>query len=510
MRRSRSSKLLTLCACVILAALSFVLSFEVVAQNSASIVIAQTTDASTLDPAFRVDTTTGNNILHIYDPLMMRGPDMEVVPWLAESVEKISDYVWEVQLKRGVFFTNGEALNAAAVRFSLERILDPEMQSPMKRWFVTIASIDDVEIVDDYTLRFTTSSLDPLFTVRMTFLFPVPPLYVQRVGDSYFGLHPIGTGPYELVEWVRDDHITLRAKSDYWTGIPPIQDVTFRVVPEELSRVAALLNGEADLITSISPYQAEFLRGVSGMRIESAAGSRVITVDFDIDVGPADQLKFRQLVSYAIDRDEIIEGLLRGFAQPVTASLSPGTPGWVKDADDYTYPYDPVMARQLAEELGLTGQEILMRASTSDPDHQDIVLAIASQLADVGITVKISMEEWGSWFADLKNHDQSALYLNSQGNVWIDPYPQLDAFYHSQGFISCYRNTEVDALLAASNEVLGEARAAIFGQILKILEDDAAGVPLFARVFTYGVSNRLSWSPRSDDVIRVMEMSLQD
>lgn len=509
MSRLGGSALLRLCVAAMLAVVLFALPFQASGQSTGSIVIAQTTDAATLDPAFRVDTTTGNNILHVYDPLMMRGPDMEVVPWLAESVEKISDYVWEVRLREGVFFTNGEPLNATAVRFSLERILDPAMQSPMKRWFVTIASIDDVVIVDDYTLHFTTSSLDPLFQVRMTFLFPVPPLYVQRVGDSYFGLHPIGTGPYELVEWVRDDHIELRAKSDYWAGVPPIQNVTFRVVPEELSRVAALLNGEADLIVAISPYQAEFLRGVSGMRIESAPGTRVITVDFDIDVAPADQLKFRQLVSYAIDRDQIINGLLRGFAQPVNSSLSPGTPGWPKN-NDYTYPYDPAKARELAGELGLAGQEILMRADTGSPDNQDIVLAIAAQLADVGITIKLNMEEWGSWFADLKNHDQSALYLNSQGNVWIDPYPQLDAFYHSQGFISCYRNPDVDALLAASNEVLGEDRAEIFGQILEILEEEAAGVPLFARVFTYGVSDRIQWSPRSDDVVRVMEMSLRD
>ncbi|UCG88300.1 MAG: ABC transporter substrate-binding protein, partial [Gemmatimonadota bacterium] len=309
MRRLRGFGVIKLWAPAVLAVALCLLPFHAAGQSTGSIVIAQTTDASTLDPAFRVDTTTGNNILHIYDPLMMRGPDMEVVPWLAESVEKISDYVWEVKLRTGVYFTNGEPLNAEAVRFSLERILDPAMQSPMKRWFVTIASIDDVVIVDDYTLHFTTSSLDPLFQVRMTFLFPVPPLYVQRVGDTYFGLHPVGTGPYELVEWVRDDHISLRAKSDYWAGLPPIQDVTFRVIPEELSRVAALLNGEADLIVAISPYQAEFLRGVPGMRIESAPGTRVITVDFDIDVPPADQLKFRQLVSYAIDRDQIVNAL---------------------------------------------------------------------------------------------------------------------------------------------------------------------------------------------------------
>ncbi|MEX2540589.1 MAG: ABC transporter substrate-binding protein [Trueperaceae bacterium] len=468
-----------------------------------SIVIAQTVDATSLDPAFRDNTRTGNLILHIFDPLVMRMPDMSLEPWLAESLEQVSDTEWLVHLRGGIMFSNGEPLNAQAVAFSLERILDPELQAPTTRWFNTFTSI---EVVDELTLRITTDSVDPLFPVRLTFLYPVPPEYVQEIGNSQFALNPIGTGPYELVEWVRDDHIALEAKSDYWREPAAIESVTFRVVPEEVSRVSALVTGEADLIESISPEQGDYLSGIDEVRVETAPSTRALVLNFGTDVPPADQQKFRAAVGHAINTEVIVSGLYKGYAEPVNSYMSPATPGWPNE-NDYTFEYDPERARELLSEIDLGDQEIVLRSTTAYPIFRNLALVLASQLSEVGLNVEVTSEEWGAWFADLQAKDMSAIYLNDHGNVWIDPYPQLDAFFHSEGFLSTYSNPEVDELLASSNMARGEERSQILGEAMQVLIDDAAGVPLLSQVSIYGVNESLQWQPRPDGVINAYEMA---
>jgi peptide/nickel transport system substrate-binding protein len=476
-----------------------------VAADKSEIVIAQSTDATSLDPAFRVDTATGNVQKHIFDSILTRKADMSIGPGLAQSVERVSETRWLVKLRRGVSFTNGEPMNAAALKFSIERILDPKLKAPSKSWW---ENFTEVKVIDDFTVEITTKTRDPLFQPRLTLLVAVPPKYVKDVGDTKFSLQPIGTGPYELVEWKKDDHVTLKANRNYWGGVPPIERVTFRVVPEELSRVAALQTGEADLIVGVSPAQAERLRGAKGHRIEVTPTTRIMCLQFDSDVAPGNQLKFRQAVAYAVNRDEIIKGLLKGFVQPVTSVFSPGIPGWPKEMD-VSFPFDPERAKKLFSELNLGDAELVMRSPSGRyPYDRDTALAIGGQLKKAGLNIKIRPEEWGTFFAELKRGKMSPVYLMGQGNVWIDPYPQLEAFFYSKGFLSTWSDPTFDALLESSNLVEGEARVKIFGQALQRLHDTAAGVPLFAQVFICGVNDRLKWKPRIDEVIWAMEMTL--
>lgn len=472
---------------------------------ASSIVIAQSTDATSLDPAFRVDTATGNVQKHIFDSLLIRNADMSISPGLAETVERVSDTNWVVKLRKRVFFTNGEPLNAEAVKFSIDRILDPQLKAPSKSWW---SNFTEVKVIDDFTLQITTKERDPLFHARLTLLVAVPPKYLKKVGDTGFSLRPIGTGPYVLEDWKKDDHITLKANQKYWNGMPSIDQVTFRVVPEELSRVAALQTGEADLVEAVSPAQAQHLKGVKGRRIEMGPTTRVMCIQFDSDVAPANQLKFRQAVAHAINRNEIIKGLLKGFAQPVNSVFSPGIPGWPKDKDT-SFTYDPEKARKLVAELKLGDQEIILQSPSGRyPDDRETALAVGAQLKKVGLNVKVRPEEWGTFFGALKKGTMSSVYLMGQGNVWQDPFPQLEAFQHSKGFLSTWSDPEFDALLAKSNIVEGDARTKVFGQALERLHEQVGAVPLFAEVFMYGVNDRIQWKSRVDSIVYAMEMKI--
>lgn len=488
----------------------FVLFLGIVAWSASAtlaqpseIVIAQSTDATSLDPAFRGDTATGNVVGHIFDPVMLRTSDMDIEPHLAESVEQVDETTWRVTLRDGITFTNGEPLDAEAVKFSIDRILDPELQAPTRRWFEVFTG---VEVVDDRTLEITTDGPDPLFEARMTLLFPVPREHVQEVDRSEFAREPVGTGPYRLESWAQDDSVTLVQNEDYWGDAPGFERVTFRVVPEELSRVSALRTGEADLIVAVSPEQAGVLQDEEDVRLEMSPSTRVMVLAFDSDVAPADQEAFRRAVALAVDREAIIEGLLDGFVEPVTSIFSPGIPGWPQD-QAFDYPHDPERARELVDEHGFGDVEVTLESPAGRyPYDRDTALAVGQMLEDVGLNVQVRPQEWGTFFEDLQEGDMSAVYLMGHGNVWLDPFPQLEAFLHSEGFLSTWSDPRVDELLAASNEVRGQEREAIFGDTLEVLHEDVAVVPLYAQASLYGVSEQLDWEPRIDDIIRVQEM----
>ena len=465
--------------------------------------IAQSTDAVSLDPAFRADTATGNVQRHIFDAILQRGPDMKIGPQLAESVQQDSPTVWTIRLRSGLKFSNGEPLDAEAVKFSVERMLNADLKSPIRGWWTGFKTI---EVVDPQTLKVTTTAPDPLFRARMTLLAPVPPKYVREAGDAAFARKPIGSGPYRLVDWKRDDAVVLEANPNYNGQKPSVERVTFRVVPEELSRIAALQTGEADVIAGMSPTQAASLEGGEDVRVERAASTRVMAVQFDNDEALGDNQKFREAVAYAIDRDAIIKGLLRGYGVPAKSILSPGIPEWPSDKD-FTRKHDLEKAKALVKELGLEGREIVMRTSAGRyPNDRETSLAIGAQLQKAGLNIKVRPEEWGTFFEDLKNHKMSALYLSGQGNVWLDPYPQIEAFHTTKGLLSAWSDPKIDELLAKSNEVPADQRPALFGQMLERLNETTAAVPLYAQQILYGVRKGVQWKPRPDEQVLAFEM----
>ena len=137
---------------------------------------------------------------------------MKIGPQLAEAVQQEGPTVWTIRLREGLKFSNGEPLDAEAVKFSIERMQNPDLKSPIRGWWTGFKTI---EVVDPRTLKITTTAPDPLFRARMTLLAPVPPKYVRESGDAAFARKPVGSGPYRLVDWKRDDAVVLEANPSY-------------------------------------------------------------------------------------------------------------------------------------------------------------------------------------------------------------------------------------------------------------------------------------------------------
>ncbi|HMH54658.1 MAG TPA: ABC transporter substrate-binding protein, partial [Gemmatimonadales bacterium] len=243
------------------------------AAGERDITIAQGIDAEFLDVQMTNNIVTLIINGSIYDTLLTRDKQLQITPRLATAYKLVSEKVWEVKLRSGVKFHNGEPFDASAVKFSFERIYRQDFKSPQKGWFSTI---DRVEVVDPTTVRFHTKVPDPAMPARMTLMYQLAPKYVAQVGDVQANLKPVGTGPFKFVEWSKNERIVVEANDEHWTGKPAVRRATWRPIPELGARIAALQTGQADLIVNVPPDQLPTLAGTKTVQIEKIPSCRII------------------------------------------------------------------------------------------------------------------------------------------------------------------------------------------------------------------------------------------
>jgi peptide/nickel transport system substrate-binding protein len=269
---------------------------------------------------------------HIFDTLVERDANLKAVPALATELPKlVAPTTWEVKLRKGVKFHNGEEFNAESVKFSLERVKDSKLRAS-----ANFRPIDRVEIVDPYTVRVHTTKPWPTFTTVMTFrqASMYPPKASAGKDTAALSKAPIGTGPYKFVRWDKDEQIVLEAVPDHWRGPARIKTVVFRPIPDDAVRVAALQNGEVDVAVNIPPHLANPIANHPRLFLSTAPSIRTIqlmyqTHEFDDQgkvVGPykgvtADR-RVRQAITAALDVDEIIKTVLDGKAMRVATMLT--------------------------------------------------------------------------------------------------------------------------------------------------------------------------------------------
>jgi len=405
-------------------------------------------DASTLDPHFILERPDVRISMHIHQNLIFFDEQGKLQPELAESWAVSDDKLtWTFKLRRGVTFHDGTPFNAAAVKASFDRILNPATASPRRS---IAAAITDVKVIDDYTVAFTTAKpFAPLPSqVTMFNLAILSPTAISKYGKAY-GQNPAGTGPFKLESWKPGERVTLVRNDAYWGKKPVLERIEFRVVPEDSARVLQLLSGEVDVIANVPPMLLGRLKGNSSVQVLQETSFRTVLLGINHKIKPLDDIRVRRAIAHAVDTRALVEGVLGGIPKRGGGIEAPEIPGARKDLQPYQY--DPALAKKLLAEAGFAEgfSTTLLTPTGRLLNDRQMAEAIQAQLRAVGIQVKIDSPDWPT-FNSILNSKEAPLFLSSKGN----PTGDLDLTMHlvalSTGQMNFYnwKNPTVDGLIA--------------------------------------------------------------
>ncbi len=472
-----------------------------------TITVAQGVDATTMDPHMQSETPTSSILVHIFDTLLERDDEMKLQPSLALSVKSTSDTVWEVELRPNVKFHNGEAMDARSVKYSIDRVIDPAQKSQQLANFNMITK---VEIVDNLKLKITTKDPYPILPNRLAALYIMPAEYSKAAGDAKLAKEPVGTGPFKLKQWVKNEQVVLEANKEYWGGAPKVDRVVFRAIPEAATRLAELQTGAVDLIVNLPPDQAQSLGNSSKYKVLSTPSARFIYLTPRTDHPILGNTKVRQAISYAIDRESIVKNILGGYGIPLATPVPQGFFGYEESFKPT--PYDPEKAKALLAEAGYPNGFELEMGSPAGRYLMDkeVSEAIIGQLAKVGIRAKMKVGEWGVYAQKIFSKEQAPLFLVGWGNSTFDADGNYYSLLKSGERMTYYNNAKLDDLLVRARGTMDQKlRASLYHDANQHFVDEQPLIVLYQNKDVYGTSSRLVWTPRSDELIMLHQADIQ-
>src|SRR6266478_627713 len=353
------------------------------AQGKDTLTVALPSHAPTLDPHMHFERVGILVNINMFDSLLHRTAKLEFEPSLALSWKALNDTTWEFKLRQGVKFHDGSTMTGEDVKYSFDRVLEPGKEKKKSPQYGNVRAIKEVKIVSADTIQLITDKPFPLLLERLVFFPIVPKKHLEKVGEEAFGsTAAVGTGPWKLVEWKRDQMIRLEAFDQYWRGRPPFKHLVFRAIPETATQVAELKTGGVDIIRNVSADLMPELKTNPQTYISSTPILRVHSVELDMRSAPFDKRLVRQAANYAIDKQTIIQKLMAGLGKQVATTVQP--PAFGFDPDVKTYAYDPKKAKELLAQAGYAnGVDITLHSA--DPAVRPQFEALCQMLTEVGI-----------------------------------------------------------------------------------------------------------------------------
>ncbi|HEX8966777.1 MAG TPA: ABC transporter substrate-binding protein [Chloroflexota bacterium] len=450
-------------------------------------------DTDRLDPPAMTSQEGFIATTALYEGLVRyKSGSTDVEPALAEKWDISPDGMQYVfHLKPGVKFHDGSPMNAQAVAFSFDRIVNkdnPLFQDAQGDYggFPYI----DTYVSNVVTRVEATGDLDVQFTLNRKFSpllsnLAIPPAFVismealKKYGKG-INENPVGTGPFKFVEWKKDDHITVDAYDGYWGPKPKLQRIVFQPVPESSVRTLKIQNGEADVTWAIDPKDVPGLKGQANTDVLEQPGLNVSMAEFNLNKPEFQKKALRQAMNYAINRQELADKLYSGAGTPAVGVLPPTS--WAFNSDLIKgYPFDASKAQALLKDAGYNGETLTLDTYTIargyNPQGSKLAEAIQQYLDTVGVKTQIQTGEWTQYRADRRAGKLNLAFGGWQADTG-DPENFLGVFFHSSNKgatnTSFYGTPEVDQLLNQANEETDVARRKeLFNQAEKQIVDDA-------------------------------------
>ncbi|MGH7392980.1 MAG: ABC transporter substrate-binding protein, partial [Candidatus Rokuibacteriota bacterium] len=455
-------------------------------------------EPNTFDPHLTVGRNTQIFIVNVYDGLTARDARGNLVPALAESWKRLNPTTWQFALRKGVKFHNGDDFNAESVKFTLDRGTDPATKATIISELSTIAS---TEVVDPFTVNVVTKTPDFLLPVRLGELFGLmlSPKHTNAVGKEAIATRPNGTGPFKLVAWTKNEQMVLEANEHYWRGAPKVKRIIVRPILEDAARIAALQAGEVDLIAPIPHARVAELKRNDKLVIKTIAAPRIFHVTIDVRKPPFDDVKVRRALNHAVDVDAIVKSLYFGHGTRLATVVDRGALGY--DPSVKPYAFDPKRARALLAEAGYpNGIETEFDSFTgSIADHSKPAEAVAGYLRKAGVKVKQNVFEFGAFGPRRVQNRTAPLFIYSIGNAYLEPSWVIR--WMTQGGLGMhYKNARLGEMLTrieATDDP--KQRAPLYGDVQKLIKDEAPFIFLFQADAVFGMSNRIDYTPRPDE-----------
>lgn len=444
-------------------------------------------DLDTLDPAQQTTTTVQNVVDYAVETLVTFDKDGKVQPLLATSWTTSSDGLSiTLKLRTGVKFQDGTPFNADAVKFSLDRLINPKIKVPIGAAFQVMKSID---AVDASTVKINLKEVDPnlLPNLGATVAGIISPSSIGKDGNTLTNIvHPVGTGPYDFVSFQKGSKATFKRFDGYWGHKPYYQTVEFDIIPEANSREAGLRSGQLDMIMNPPVTDLKSLGSGGDITVLKAPSDRSIFIAFNNSKAPFTNQKVRQAFNYAIDKNAIIKNVLFDAVNPMDSPFPSSIAGYCKVGD---YNYDPAKAKQLLQGSGV-GPITVTMGSPTGRYLQDIqaTQAIAGYLRDVGVKVNVKTMDWPSYITAMQNKNGPFdLHLLGWAPGALDAPTQMEMFTKASWAPaglnnSFYSDPEVESMFADATKDLDESsRNAKYCDIEKKIWSDAPWIFLWSQ-----------------------------
>jgi peptide/nickel transport system substrate-binding protein len=455
---------------LLLVALALVPLASPAAADAQNLVVQAATEPPGLDlTATPASATAGVVFYNVQEALVKVDRHGKLVPWLAEKWHTSDNKNYTFFLKRGVRFHNGRELKAADVKFVIDRAMNPETKHPAP---ANYAAIGDIIVKDDYTITFALKTTTANFLLNMARQGSV--IYPREAVDTMKS-EPIGTGPYKLGEWVRGDRIVLVKNPDYHVkGLPKLDRVTYRFIPDPNAALAALKAGDVDAaMFGLGPEHIPDLQKDARFQVIVGETTNDVIMSMNNSKKPFSDVRVRRAVTYGINKPDVVKGAMFGFGRVLGTNVDPLNPYFVDMSG--AMPYDPAKAKKLLAEAGYpNGFDAVLKVA---PQYYYTVRTgevLADQLQKVGVKIKIEQIEWGQWLSRVWKDADYDLTIIGHAEAWDV------ANYANPKYYFRYDSAEFQKLFQESETTVDDkARRELYVKIQKKLVEDAPVVWLY-------------------------------
>ncbi|HHY95623.1 MAG TPA: ABC transporter substrate-binding protein [Firmicutes bacterium] len=457
-------------------------------------------DAGTADPRLARDTSARRVVDVVFNGLVWLDTELKPQPALATSWQQVDPTTWEFTLRDGVKFHDGSEFTAEDVKYTYDTILDPDFKAPYRSLY---APIKEVQVVDAHHVRFL---LNQPYAPLLSYLdMGIVSKKAAEAAGAAFSSQPVGTGPFKLVKWDKNQKIEFEAFPDYWGGAPALKKLTYLIIPDNTVRAAALEAGDVDLIHSpLSPQDLPRLQNNSKLTVKKTNALGFTYVSFNCADPVLKDVRVRQALAHLIDKKAISSSIYQGMDTPGKSPLVPAM--WAYSDDIKDPQYDPAQAKTLLEEAGwkdTDGDGILdkggrklsisLKTHSEDPNRIQVVEFLQNEFQKNGIEAKVETTEWPTFRDSVQQGKYQLAVLGWLGLV--DPDRAMYNQFRSDGPNNDgkYSNPRVDELLDKGRTTADlEERKQVYREAAQIVVDEVAYDVILYQGYVVAYNNRVN------------------